>query len=296
MTTPQAPDFHRRKFGPIPPGSNRRTGWYMHLKSVNQALKSQQALQGDVIRPNQEIDLYVGAVIVQRRPAGTGKFAKWMWSYALAPPQGQELEWSPECADDRFITFRDNVAAALRFAPRDDANGYLPDPTLAAPVNFPRPPGPETALAMARFAYANRPNHPPTVAEIAELANSRPPQWLITLASESHPPAVSALAAALAFVCRSETPEPTALRKDPRAASAYWIQEDELLSLTADANGASSAKRRHLNAAARSGIPRRRIEALIPSEDGDATNEPETGFKITLLELRDTLNGGATPQ
>ena len=212
-----------------------------------------------------------------------------MWSYAFVPPQDEQWQWSPECEDDRFITFRDNVTAALQFAPRDEANGYLPDPELAAPINFPRPPGPETALAIARYAFANRPKEPPSVEEIARLVNSQPPDWLITLAAESELPALSALVAALAFVCEPETPEPTTVHREPKAATAHWATENEILSMSANTDGNCTARRRDYSPQERPKLGRRLIDALIPPQDEGETT-------MSLPEFRDVLNDHGTPK
>lgn len=238
MTTPA---FNRHTFPRIPPGSHRRTGMYLHLQEVDRRHKNARALKGRTIRPDHEVDLPVGAIIVQKRPTGTGQFGKWAWRYAIVPPQDAEWQWSPECDDTRFITFRDNLTAALQFAPTDKANGYRPDPELAAPANFPRPPGPETALAMARFAFTTWPDGDDGPPERWETAKRPPPPWLVAMLYGTMTELDAALAIALAYVCEPTTPQP-AITLEANSATAYWEMTGSKLRLTADGDGGYRAE------------------------------------------------------
>ena len=284
MTTITPQLFHRHTFPPIKPGSHRRSGMYLHLHEVQHQYKTPKALQGTVIRPNLEMDFPVGAIIVQKRPTGTAQFGTWAWSYAIVPPQNEYWEWSPECSEDRFITFRDNVVAALQFAPRQPANGYLPDPNLAAPANFPRPPGPEAALAIARYAFANRPGQPPSPGEMAHLANAQSPDWLISFAAQSTPFATSiALTAALAFVSDVDTPTPT-IDESTEYAAAYWNDGDHVLRLSAQPDGICTACRITNESIQQPGIATASADAM------ERTALPAGVASLSLPQLRDALD------
>ena len=287
MNNQNAQGFNRHVFPPIRTAPRRRTGHYLRLQEVDQTLKTAKALVGYYINPNVEIDLPVGAIIVQRRPGGTAKFSTSHWSYAFVPTQAEQWQWSPECTEDRFITFRDNLTAALQFAPRDEANGYLPDPRLAAPPNFPRPPGPETALAMARYAYAVQQEQPLNPDQIARLYDADPPYWLIALAAQSTPSSPdTALAAALAFVCDGQTPQPTMSQSDQNA-TAWWADGSDALALTAGTDGSWRARRIEDTNQQPAGLMRRIIDAMRPALDPPGTTT------LTLTELRDALATGA---
>ena len=284
MTTITPQLFHRHTFPPIKPGSHRRSGMYLHLQEVQHEYKTPKALQGTVIRPNLEMDYPVGAIIVQKRPTGTAQFSTWAWSYAIVPPQNEDWNWSPECPEDRFITFRDNVAAALQFAPRDLANGYLPDPQFAAPANFPRPPSAETILAIARYAFANRPGHPPSHGELANLVSAQSPDWLISFALQaSSEPTSIALTAALAFVSDVNTPAPI-INESPELAAAYWRDATTTLNLSSQPNGICTASRLR---------PEPTQLPSIPDADFDdlgTTSHPMEVVSLSLPQLRDSLS------
>lgn len=287
MNKEKHPDFNRHVFPPIRTAPGKRSGYYLRLRQVDQTLKTPKALVGDYINPNVEIDLPVGAIIVQRRPGGTAKFSTWHWSYAFVPTQAEPWQWSPECTNDRFITFRDNLTAALQFAPSDEANGYLPDPRLAAPPNFPGPPGPKTALAMARYAYALHQDQPPSPEQIAHLANTEPPYWLVDLAARSTPSSPStALAATLAFCCNQQTSRPNMIHSE-RNATAWWAETNTALALTAGTNGSWRARRIDNTNQESDSIMRRIIDAMGPNAD------PPGAITLTLTELRDALATGA---
>ena len=283
MTQPTPQDFNRHRFPAIRTGPGRTTGYYMLLREVDHAYKTSKSLIGDYIKPHVEIDLPIGAIVVQRRPSGTAKFASWRWSYAFVPTQDDQWQWSPECDNDRFVTFRDNLTAALQFAPRQQANGYLPDPTLAAPPNFPRSPGPETAIAMARHAYAVHREQPLAPDQVACLIDTAPPAWLVSLAAHSTPsPPHTALVAALALVCNPDTPQPTIIHSDDET-TALWSHGHTTLAIAADANGSWRARRIDTADHDPTGLVQLINDAMKPSWTPPGTSS------LTPTELRDAL-------
>lgn len=233
--------FNRHTFPPIPIGSGKRQGLYLHLQEVDGRSKTGRAFKGRVISPGKETDLPVGGIIVQKRPEGTAQFATWNWSYCLVPEQDQIWEWSPECPDERFISFRDTVAEALSSAPTNDANGYRPDPSLATPRedNWA-----ETALSMARHAFTqNAEQHPERGDQYLSVsAGEQPPRWLIRMTNQSNHPATTALNATLALVCNVNSPEPVISWED-ETVYAIWDDGEQRISLSAHADGTVRARR-----------------------------------------------------
>ena len=283
MTQPTPQTFNRHTFPAIRNGPGRSTGYYMLLHEVDHAYKTAKSLIGDYIKAHVETDLPIGAIIVQRRPSGTAKFSSWRWSYAFVPTQDDQWQWSPECDHGRFVTFRDNLIAAIQFAPRQPANGFLPDPTLAAPPNFPRPPGPETALAMARHAYAVHQEQPLDPDQIACLFDTTPPTWLVSLAAQSTPlPTDTALAAALALVCDRDTPQPTIMHSDDET-TAWWSRGHTTFAVAAGAHGSWRARRIDTADHEPAGLVQRIRDAMRPSW------MPPGTAALTPTDLREAL-------
>lgn len=243
MTTSETSQFHRHTFPHIRTGSNRRSGYYLHLQEVDHSLKTSQAFQGTYINPGKEIDLPVGAIVIQRRPVGSAKFSTWTWSYTVIPAQGDPITWSPECDHDRFISFRDTVHAALQLAPRQDANGFRPDYALTPPESPASAQSAATALAMARYAFTIQPGRTSAPDERGPLDDASFPTWLVALAATATPDShTAALTAALALVAESQTEEP-AIRLASQNASARWDAPTHVLLVTAAAHGEATYQR-----------------------------------------------------
>lgn len=103
--------------------SGNRCGWSKHVTSVDATKTNGYAFIGDFLPDNTEIELPVGAVIVQKHPEGSVKHS-WESGHVyrlgsdgdLYETNGKSYNWRRD-----FVSFRDAVVRALAREPFDPA-------------------------------------------------------------------------------------------------------------------------------------------------------------------------------
>lgn len=96
--------------------SGSRKGWSKHVTSVDTTKTNGYALIGDFVPDNTEIELPVGAVIVQKHPEGSVKHS-WESGHVyrlgsdgmLYETDGKSYNWHKE-----FLSFRDQISTSLQ--------------------------------------------------------------------------------------------------------------------------------------------------------------------------------------
>ena len=99
-----------------PLGSGRRRGFLKIVHDVDLDLTTGWAFIGEFLDDGRQNDIPLGALVVRKRPTGSIKSQRSMWSYAIVTasetPSG--WEWSDEYQGNReFLNFRDLVARRL---------------------------------------------------------------------------------------------------------------------------------------------------------------------------------------
>jgi len=95
--------------------SGRRTGWTKHVTDVDTTKSNGYAFNGDFLPDYKEVDLPVGAILIQCNPQGSVKNS-WKSGVCLSvEPDGTLRRLHEDTYDwrDDFLSFRDLVASHL---------------------------------------------------------------------------------------------------------------------------------------------------------------------------------------
>ena len=96
-----------------PVASGRRKGFNKHVTAVDQTKRTGYAFEGDFLPDNEEVDISVGALIIQKTPTGSVKNISWTWEFGRVKADGQVIFASRIYGRSEFLSFRDAVADAL---------------------------------------------------------------------------------------------------------------------------------------------------------------------------------------
>ena len=129
-----------------PQGKGGRNGYHRLVNSVDTEKTSVYAFESDWIRPDVEVDLPVGGIIIRKTPTGSNRHPAATWAYATVPAQGEAWEWSEEYEANRFLTFRDDVYEL------HTAQSRQPKPGTGEIHLRERPEGPDTWTAFCSLS------------------------------------------------------------------------------------------------------------------------------------------------
>ena len=92
--------------------SGRRRGWFRHVTDVDQSKTNGYAFEGNFLGDGKEHDLPIGAVVVEKAPAGSVKNGYWEAHIHIVRPDGLEKVTADDDYDwvEDFLSFRDKVA------------------------------------------------------------------------------------------------------------------------------------------------------------------------------------------
>lgn len=100
--------------------SGKRSGWTKHVTNVDMTKTNGYAFEGEFIPGGKEIELPVGAILIQKNPEGSVKNGWWEAEVFRLSEDGTLIDLAPDTKydwKDDFLSFRDLVAEALEQEP-----------------------------------------------------------------------------------------------------------------------------------------------------------------------------------
>jgi hypothetical protein len=119
--------------------SGNRKSWLKIVTRVDTSKTNGYAFEGEFLKEGIEIEVPVGAIVIEKEPTGSVKNSSHTWNvYRISPIQIQEvrnpsLEFLEDFKESNFLSFRDYVAGLLAGAQADkDIQGAQLGAAIAA--------------------------------------------------------------------------------------------------------------------------------------------------------------------
>jgi hypothetical protein len=119
--------------------SGNRKSWLKLVTGVDLSKGNGFAFEGDFLKEGIEIEIPVGAIVIEKEPTGSVKNSSHTWNiYRVSPIQIQDvrnpnLEFLEEFKESNFLSFRDYVAGLLAGAQAsEDIQGAQLEAAIAA--------------------------------------------------------------------------------------------------------------------------------------------------------------------
>jgi hypothetical protein len=114
--------------------SGRRTGWSKRVENVDESKENGYAFDGEFLPDRKEIEIPVGAIVIQKNPKGSVKNGYNEGKIYRVSEEGSLVDLHPEVEfnwRNDFLTFRDHVAEAINGVESSELSKYTNEELIA---------------------------------------------------------------------------------------------------------------------------------------------------------------------